>query len=1117
MRKITTLLMLCLVCIGLNAQVYPISFDVNATKTGRYVTNVKLTSPAHGEQTIDISSTQTKVYNDYTSQSFTIAAGETVTPYIGYTASWMHGYVYIDLDNNGSFDVTDVNSEELVSFVYYEGKNSLGQSVVESTNATNPPAFTAPSTPGTYYMRFNVAWNSINPAGYDDILTNQGSVIDVKVVVTEPVAAPIVTEGKYYTLECYSSAAHSTTRFIADNGTVIDGRSAEGSAFTFEAAGDGGYYMKSHKSGKYLNCDTSTKNIYASSEKITSWVLNEPFSGKVSLSAGSDLYLNNNGSKCADGSTTNLQANPHTGGPAEGNACSLWDLEEVEVFIPVIANGVYEIQNQDSNGSRGYLVHSTAYAGKIKLAESKLSGYTSTDHAFASRTESGVTPYWYVYSTELATYIFSLADGKFIVNPGTGAAALSETPQAVVIEENGTTFKIKSSTTTAYLTAAVGWGQANDNVLWNNENGDGGHPYSFNAASVEVDASMLNTAIAAIEALESEPEPVYVTDLANLSNNKLYTILNGRNGGGLLYHASSPDLVAWNGKAGYNDVPYDINTTNYQWAIYKSANENYYLYNIAAQKYVGANGESNGAIPFVTEITNSIEITNRSNVTGYPFMMTGSENPDIMNTSANTGFAGSGLINWDGGYTDVNDAGNAFVFEEAGDIDAATLAKIEAAVAAFEYVAPTVTEEEMNALLTLTAQALAQTGVGYPTADCAERTALVAAKDAVTDKTSKEQYDNLAAALTAFANTSTINLPEDGKAYTFTNVQKNGTKYYLNYDAVDGVTMSTEAAKATTYVCKDLGEGKFMFVNNDGKYLIVKGSDAGGNSNSGSMDTYEGLYTALTVAKLAGGSVTPSSPADIFGYVSVMGKRNDGTSNLYFVIKSDGNFDQAGGAFFNDGYSSAFQLVEATYPNKPVMKAANGVTNGEEAIAAVATYCAPFATVLPAGVNAYYATSDEGHYVKLTLLDGAIPANTGVLLTATDDALVDQTVVMVPAAAEEQGTADGNLLAADAAKGEYTVDAEVNAYVVGKSGETVGFYPLSATNRTIAQGKAYLVLDQALSAVKFYFGGDDVTGIEAVEKAENANAPIFDLSGRRVVKAAKGGIYIQNGKKFIVK
>jgi hypothetical protein len=47
------------------------------------------------------------------------------------------------------------------------------------------------------------------------------------------------------------------------------------------------------------------------------------------------------------------------------------------------------------------------------------------------------------------------------------------------------------------------------------------------------------------------------------------------------------------------------------------------------------------------------------------------------------------------------------------------------------------------------------------------------------------------------------------------------------------------------------------------------------------------------------------------------------------------------------------------------------------------------------------------------------------------------------------------------------------------------------------------------------FGGES-TAIETVEKVD-ANAPIYDLSGRRVVNMTNGGVYIQNGKKFIVK
>ena len=70
-----------------------------------------------------------------------------------------------------------------------------------------------------------------------------------------------------------------------------------------------------------------------------------------------------------------------------------------------------------------------------------------------------------------------------------------------------------------------------------------------------------------------------------------------------------------------------------------------------------------------------------------------------------------------------------------------------------------------------------------------------------------------------------------------------------------------------------------------------------------------------------------------------------------------------------------------------------------------------------------------------------------------------------------------------------------------------------ATGKKIGANKAYL--EAAARAMKLVFDGD-VTGIENVMgEAADANAPIYDLTGRRVMKAVKGGLYIQNGKKFI--
>lgn len=87
---------------------------------------------------------------------------------------------------------------------------------------------------------------------------------------------------------------------------------------------------------------------------------------------------------------------------------------------------------------------------------------------------------------------------------------------------------------------------------------------------------------------------------------------------------------------------------------------------------------------------------------------------------------------------------------------------------------------------------------------------------------------------------------------------------------------------------------------------------------------------------------------------------------------------------------------------------------------------------------------------------------------------------------------------------------------------SVGFYWMNPTGAAFTNGahKAYLKLakstpagSQALNG--FPFNGT-TTGIEQIEAGADAKNAIYDLSGRRVNKAAKG-IYILNGKKVLVK
>ncbi len=186
MRKFTLFLMSLFLSVGAMAQDYSTNFD-GVAKDRRYINWVALTSPAFGEQKVTLSNDENNsLVVDKTSIVFKCNVGENLSPTTGYTAGWMHTYIYLDADNNG-FIAEDANAVDLVSFAYYNGKNSLGSSVGD--NVVNAPSFTAPTTPGTYRLRYKIDWNSIDPKGCVDpsntMEANDGGIIDVMLQVEE--------------------------------------------------------------------------------------------------------------------------------------------------------------------------------------------------------------------------------------------------------------------------------------------------------------------------------------------------------------------------------------------------------------------------------------------------------------------------------------------------------------------------------------------------------------------------------------------------------------------------------------------------------------------------------------------------------------------------------------------------------------------------------------------------------------------------------------------------------------------------------------------------------------------------------------------------------------------
>ena len=195
---------------------YPINFDkdtaANPNIAGRVLNGVTLTESGKSGQTIAVANTS-KIYNDqHETATLTCTAGSTLTATFDYTGapgSWMHGYVFIDTDNDKEFSFRegdmDQTGTEVYAYAFYSGdfnndnsgKNNAGQTVTDNARAQiNPPSFTAPTTPGTYRIRFKVDWNSVDPGGQlaadhtifgqNGIGKNGGYILDATLEVTEP-------------------------------------------------------------------------------------------------------------------------------------------------------------------------------------------------------------------------------------------------------------------------------------------------------------------------------------------------------------------------------------------------------------------------------------------------------------------------------------------------------------------------------------------------------------------------------------------------------------------------------------------------------------------------------------------------------------------------------------------------------------------------------------------------------------------------------------------------------------------------------------------------------------------------------------------------------------------
>lgn len=174
-----------------------------------------------------------------------------------------------------------------------------------------------------------------------------------------------------------------------------------------------------------------------------------------------------------------------------------------------------------------------------------------------------------------------------------------------------------------------------------------------------------------------------------------------------------------------------------------------------------------------------------------------------------------------------------------------------------------------------------------------------------------------------------------------------------------------------------------------------------------------------------------------------------------------------------------------------------------------ATTCLPYAVEVAEGqdnIKAYAAKlNDEKTELQMNAVT-AVPANQGIILSG-ESASDDQVVLNVIASAD---AIDNDLL------GTTSEISTEGILALGRANGTgsVGFF--RSTNGTLKANRAYLKVDnEAIQSLAMNFGGTTTGITNAIKNEVTPNAPIYDLSGRRVFTTVKGNIYLQQGRKFI--
>ncbi len=225
------------------------------------------------------------------------------------------------------------------------------------------------------------------------------------------------------------------------------------------------------------------------------------------------------------------------------------------------------------------------------------------------------------------------------------------------------------------------------------------------------------------------------------------------------------------------------------------------------------------------------------------------------------------------------------------------------------------------------------------------------------------------------------------------------------------------------------------------------------------------------------------------------------STNQYLIVRF--TYTESDGCFIG---LREITLKQMTYSVTPA------TTNN---LGKVATFSAGTNVKFDANTTAYIATENGSNSVTLSKLTGdVLEAGKGAVLITTGEA-----ITATPTSTESKDDRTNYLVGSGDATKELT-DATTTYYILNKNSESNAVFSLlnSSSGTTLAANKAALAIANGSSnALSINFEGS-TTGIgTATTGITTSSSRIYNLQGQAVTGKLAKGVYVQGGKKFIVK